>query len=297
MADRRCKGTSFKELLKVQATPDAGGGLGKIKEHRERLQDLKRKAPTPSAGRPREEPSAHVDARRAPAPPASSAGASGEEGFMPATMYAGPRPGFVFKLDKLGTGYYRDAAQPAPAAAHASTALPAGFFDATTSDAPPRPAHGASQSARGAQPAGSLPAGFFDNPREDPANASKKARVSDTQKGERLRLELAAFEKSIEQEVQHADAVDDLEDEADAEFRAAEHDREQQIFAQRVRALREHAQSARAAERRARAAAAASSVGAGGGVANAVGADDDSGGSGTDEESELLVDWRSKKRG
>ena len=36
MADKK---TSFKELLKVQATPEAGGALGKLKEHKERLQD------------------------------------------------------------------------------------------------------------------------------------------------------------------------------------------------------------------------------------------------------------------
>lgn len=279
----RGRGTSFKTLLKTQATPDAGGGLGKIKEHRDRLQDLKRKAPAPGIKRPSEEPAQVV---RTAAAPTSS------HDFIPAPAYAGPRPGFVFKLDAMGTGYYRDALQPLPPAS--SSGVPAGFFDDDASAPSMVSAPPAGRAEADAQPAGSLPAGFFDNPREDPANAAKKTRVSETQKGERLRMELAEFEKSIQPEVKLADEVDELEDEADAELRAAEHDREQLMFAQRVRALREraHAEQLKAAEAHARATQAV-------GLTSAAAAKTDGGSSASDEEDagDLLVDWRSKNRG
>lgn len=276
--------TSFKHLLQVQATPEAGGGLGKIKEHRDRILDLKRKAPAQGAKRP-SEGVAHA-ARAEAAPPVAAAG---REDFIAAAAFTGSRPGFVFHTGPMGTGYYRDASQPAPVS---SAGVPAGFFDEGVPAPPGAMALPSGRPAEPAPPAGSLPAGFFDNPREDPANAAKKARVSATQEGERLRLELASFEKSIEPEVQAAGAIDELEDEAEAELRAAEHDREQQLFAQRVRALREAAQAehSKAAERQARCAAACRAA-----VATGPGSDD--GSSEGEGEDDLLVDWRSKRRG
>jgi hypothetical protein len=301
--------TSFKQLLKVQATPESGGGLGKIKEHRDRLQDLRKQAP-PSAAPKRliTEPAGLPPKRPAPMiAAASSAGAGEGQGFIPVVAFAGPRAGYVFKRGAMGTGYYRDSTQPLPPAPPASVAgasavgetLPAGFFDddaipppsALPTFAAPSTGRGAATAAAVDTPAtGSLPAGFFDNPREDPANARQRAQVSETQQGERLRQELASFEKSIEAEVQVADAVDELEDEADAEFRAAENDREQEIFAQRMRALREQAERVRALERAAREAAPRLAAAAANGSVEAHESSD----SDLEDGDELIVDWRSK---
>ncbi|KAJ1639212.1 hypothetical protein T492DRAFT_938215 [Pavlovales sp. CCMP2436] len=285
---------NFKQLMKVQATPEAGGGLGKIKEHRERLLALKQQAP--GQKRPAEAAPSSQPKRVAP-PPASPAAAEGP-GFTASAAYAGSRPGYAFTSGALGTGYYRDTSQPPPPAAASArvvafaddgpAGVPPGFFDdgvaPAASGAQDAPPHAGDD---GAQPASSLPSGFFDNPREDPANATRKAQVSETKKGELLRQELASFEKSIEPEVEVADAVDELEDEAEGEYRAAEHDREQYIFAARGRALREEAERVRAAARRAAPAA-------GTAAANGSTEAEESGSDG--EGSDLLVDWRSKRR-
>lgn len=284
MADKR---TSFKQLLKVQATPEAGGALGKLKEHKERLQDLRKQ--TAGSKRPIDEPLASLPPRRA----APSDGGGALSGFIPAVAFAGARPGYLFKRGEAGTGYYRDPAQPVPSvpASVAGEVLPAGFFDAALAqplDAAPPPDDGGG--GGGATSVAGVPANFFDNPREDPANAHKRAHVSETQRGEQLRQELASFEKAIESEVANAHEVDELEDEADAEFRAAADDRDQELFALRMRELRSRAERTRAADSAQRVGIAQQRTAAAAvddSLSDLESGDDDAG---------LLVDWRSKAR-
>lgn len=64
------------------------------------------------------------------AAPASPIIPSGSASFVPAAAFSGARPGYIFKTDSRGLGYYIDGPAPAPAAADAP--LPDGWVQGTS---------------------------------------------------------------------------------------------------------------------------------------------------------------------
>lgn len=285
--------TSFKALLKVQASPAAGGGVGKIKEHRDRLTDVRQQY-KPSAARAAP-PGAVAGKRDAsaldgpPAEPSKKRAPQGDalDGFVPTQAFAGPRAGYVFKHGERGVGYYRDGTSPA---------VPGTTAAAVAAAVPPPAAPPSAPVAAAApptQPGSALPSDFFDNPQEDPSNRGRSdaQQLSTTQKGERLRQELASFAKAIEPEVARAHATDELEEEAEAELRAVEEAHEQRAFSQRFDAIRARASTVSRSERQPM-----TSVGALSHAALAAAADgaesDEEGEEGLEQE--MTLDWRSK---
>ena len=108
-------------------------------------------------------------------------------------MFAGFRPGFVFKHGELGLGYYRDGLAGATSTAPVALASVAAAHEATDAD-----------DKDGAN-TGALPSGFFDNPQLDPANRNKE--VALTKKQQTLNEAFDEFNELVQADLQAADAV------------------------------------------------------------------------------------------
>ena len=223
--------TSFKKLLaKSGSNPTVS--ISNVRAQKERVQQLKTagggsgggsgsdgppsKVARTSAAPVRPPPTAvmPVAAPTAPAAPPPVATATAAS-FMPAGMFAGRRPGFIFQLGELGLGYYRDSTAPPPpssAAAAEPTASTAAPIAAATSaaDADAEPAA-----------AGALPSGFFDNPQLDPANKSKE--VAPTKKQQSLNEAMDEFTALVKDDLKAAEQGDEVaeEDEEEAKLREA----------------------------------------------------------------------------
>uniref|UniRef100_A0A7S2C849 ZNF380 coiled-coil domain-containing protein n=1 Tax=Haptolina brevifila TaxID=156173 RepID=A0A7S2C849_9EUKA len=219
------KKTSFKTLLsKTASNPQIS--LQGVRAQRERLQQLKSggeppskvarttaataKSAAPPAARPAPPMAAAAAAPPAAQPAAPSVAHTATSSFMPAGMFAGPRPGFVFKAGPMGLGYYRDG--------QGGAADSGGAAERSAPETLPPEGNGAAD--EGAQGSGSsgdsaLPRGFFDNPQLDPANRHKD--VAKTQKQQTLNEEFDEFQKLVSADLQKADEADEEEEEDEEE--------------------------------------------------------------------------------
>ena len=268
------KKTSFKQLLSKTGS-DPTVSLQNVRAQREKLQQLKAPtgaiAPAAKAAREHARPAA---AAPPSAPPPTSVSTSTT--FMPAGMFAGKRPGYVFKAGPDGVGYYRDEMQPAPL----------------------EPADAAADDAEGEASTSALPSNFFDNPQNDPANRGKQ--VAKTQKAQTLNDEMADFNKLVEADLVAADAADEEadEDEEEAKLRdavsvAREMEMKIAVLKRKRAEFADGATGAQPATEAAKAEADGSVVAdGGGGDGGGGGGDDDDDDDGADLSG--MLDWRSK---
>ena len=276
--------TSFKALLgKAGSNPTVS--LTKVRAQREQLQQLRQPAGAPPAKVARTTAEAARPAPPQPAalpqPAASSSSASAA--FMPAGMFAGARPGYVFKAGDSGLGYYRDGAAPLPIEPR---------VDADEAGASGEGASGAAASA--------LPQNFFDNPQQDPANKGKA--VASTHKEQTLNEELAEFNKLVEADLVAADEADEVADEDEEEGKLREAVSVARELEAKIEGLkRQRAAMAVAASANggatgttATAASASGSADGGGDGGGAADADDDDDDDDDDAGLDSLFDWRAK---
>ena len=220
-------------------------------------------------------------------------------------MFAGRRPGWVFKMGDHGLGYYRDASSAPAIAAGTAPAQPrSGGLVAYGSDdnddddddddaaAGNAAADGSSGAAAAASAA--LPSNFFDNPQADSRNKGRE--VAKTQKQQSLTDEFAEFEKQVAADLVAAEEADDAaeEDEEEAKLReAVSVARELENKLEGLRKQRE------AAAERLRLAQPVSTSAAAGGAAAGSGAskeaeDDEDDEDDLDESALDVLDWRAK---
>ena len=290
--------TSFKNLLKSSGS-NPMVNLQSVRAQREVYQQLRqtdsapasKKAKTAAAAAPPAPPPPGALAAlplppQAPArahPPPSIPGGA-QRTFEPAGMFAGRRPGFVFKMGSSGLGYYRDessADEMNPPAARSGGLVAYGSDDDEADE---------DQPADAADAASALPGNFFDNPQADVRNKGKAVAV--TQKEQTLKDELADFERAVADDLVAADDADDVaeEDEEEAKLREAvsvARELEQKIASLKQR--REDAESLAVA-----AAAKATQPGASSSAGASPGVDDDDDDDDDDESALNVLDWRAK---
>jgi hypothetical protein len=148
-------------------------------------------------------------------------------------MFAGVRPGCVFKHGELGLGYYRDGLTGATSTAPVALASVAAAHEATDAD-----------DADGAN-TGALPSGFFDNPQLDPANRNKE--VALTKKQQTLNEAFNEFNELVQADLQAADAGDEVAEEEEEEAKLRAEISISRELERRVAGLRERAAAASAA--------------------------------------------------
>ena len=241
--------TSFRKLLS-QTGSNPTLSIKNVHAQRERVEQLKagggaaaassgppckvartseHPAPPPSLVAPPPPPQPATAFR--PAPQATTT--ASPSSFVPAGMFAGVRPGFVFKHGELGLGYYRDGLTGATSTAPVALASVAAAHEATDAD-----------DADGAN-TGALPSGFFDNPQLDPANRNKE--VALTKKQQTLNEAFNEFNELVQADLQAADAGDEVAEEEEEEAKLRAEISISRELERRVAGLRERAAAASAA--------------------------------------------------
>ena len=194
--------TSFKTLLKAGSS-NPKVNLQSVRTQRDRLEKLKERPAAPGAPAskvlrgPTAQPALLQSQPEQPAATIKGASSSAPT-FVPSARFVGARPGYVFKLDQRGLGYYSD-----------GLLVEGGGPSVAKISEPHTLDPGAIAEARGA-----LPTDFFDNPQQDPANAGKT--VAHTRKEETLRQEMDEFNKLVSEDLAAA-AEADIEEEDDEE--------------------------------------------------------------------------------
>ena len=289
------KKTSFKNLLKTSGS-NPSINLQSVRAQREKLNQIKQPEPPakkakvepPRAAAAAAPPRAFVPATVAAAPSAPAR----DKTFEPAGMFAGRRPGWVFKAGPLGLGYYVDGDGPPPMAqASGSGGGLVDYGDDDDDDAAAASGSGGGAAAAAASTS-ALPGGFFDNPQLDPANKGKE--VAKTSKAQKINEEMDEFTKLVEADLAAAEDADEVaeEDEEEGKLReAVSVAREMELKLAALKRQREAAVSAAAA-------ATGSSRGAGDAPATAgqpqAGDDDDDDDDDDDEGALDILDWRAK---
>ena len=300
------KKTSFKQLL-AKGASNPRVNVQSVRDQRERLDSLKRGAPSTSAAQP---PSKRP-AVSAPAPPALPAPSSRGSGtpptsFVPAPTFAGPRPGFVYKSGPRGVGYYAEGTLLAPGAQPQSAPKPFAVkpsFSAIAAEEEEEDDGEAetqtTPEAAAAVAAGSatLPTDFFDNPQQDPSNRAKAKEMASTRKEQQMRDEMEEFQRSVASDLAAADAADAVDEEDDVDAAAREEAYVEHDMRQRVGQLKERRAEALARLPAAAAVGSATGGGAADGAAG-TGADksenDDDDDDDDDIDLQAALDWRAK---
>ena len=240
--------TSFRKLLS-QTGSNPTHSIKNVHAQRERVEQLKTggaaaaasSEPPCKVARTSEHP-APPPSLVAPPPPPQPAPAfrpasqatttAAPSSFVPAGMFAGFRPGFVFKHGELGLGYYRDGLAGATSTAPVALASVAAAHEATDAD-----------DKDGAN-TGALPSGFFDNPQLDPANRNKE--VALTKKQQTLNEAFDEFNELVQADLQAAEAGDEVAEEEEEEAKLRAEISISRELERRVAGLRERAAAASA---------------------------------------------------
>ena len=228
------KKANFKTLLtKTSSNPTVN--LQAVRMQRERLQTIR-------AGPTKEEPPNKM-ARKVPSTTAGSAPSAPETTvaapttvrFTAAGMFAGRRPGFVYKLGSLGLGYYWDDIE---AQLQSNSEGPAVAACSLLPD-------DAGAAAGGEGSGGTLPQDFFDNPQSDPSNRGKE--VAKSRKQQTLNDEFEEFTQLVTADLKAAEEVDIIDEEDEEEAKLHEAISVARHLEQKVTTLRQRVRGAGAA--------------------------------------------------
>ena len=299
------KKTSFKQLL-AKGASNPRVNVQSVRDQRDRLDSLKRGAPTAGAAQPPSKRPA-VAPPAAPALPAPSSSSSRPaSSFVPAPTFAGKRPGFVYKSGPRGVGYYAEGAAAAAASEPQGASMPfatkpsfaaiAAAEEAEEEEGAEVEAQAASEDAAAVPGAAALPTDFFDNPQKDPANRAKAKEMASTHKEQQMRDEMEEFQKSVAPDLKAADAADAVDEEDDVDAAAREEAYVEHDLKQRVGQLKER--RAEALARLPVVAAGGGDVGAAAPAAAGAGAEEEEGDDDDDDDDDIdlqaALDWRAK---